>query len=153
MKKRYIGENTRLVVYDIISELNCQDKSGIILLADFEKAFDTLEWDYIKTVLTTYNFGPNFIKWLNILYKDACSCVINNGTFSTFFKLERGCRQGDPLSPYIFILCIDPLSITLDSSDKIGGIKLKDKTYKVGLYADDTFFITRWNRTKHKRII
>ena len=61
MKNRYIGENTRLV-YDIISELNCQDKSGIILLADFEKAFDTLEWDYIKTVLTTYNFGPNFVK-------------------------------------------------------------------------------------------
>ena len=59
MKNRYIGENTRLV-YDIISELNCQDKSGIILLADFEKAFDTLEWDYIKTVLTTYNFGPKF---------------------------------------------------------------------------------------------
>ena len=140
MKNRYIGENTRLV-YDIISELNCQDKSGIILLADFEKAFDTLEWDYIKTVLTTYNFGPNFVKWFNILYKDACSCVINNGTYSTFFKLERGCRQGDPLSPYIFILCIDPLSITLDASDKIGGIKLKDKTYKVGLYADDTFLL------------
>ena len=42
------------------------------------------------------------------------------------------------MSPYIFILCIDPLSIILDASDKIGGIKLKDKTYKVGLYADDT---------------
>ena len=83
----------------------------------------------------------NFVKWFNILYKDACSCVIDNGTYSTFFKLERGCRQGDPLSPYIFILCIDPLSITLDASDKIGEIKLKDKTYKVGLYADDTFLL------------
>jgi len=83
LKDRYIGENTRLV-YDIIAYLNCQKQTGIILLADFEKAFDTLEWDYIKTVLAAYNFGPNFIKWFNILYKDSCSCVINNGTFSTF---------------------------------------------------------------------
>ena len=45
------------------------------------------------------------------------------------------------MSPYIFILCIDPLSITLDARDKIGGIQLKDKTYKVGLYADDTFLL------------
>ena len=107
LKKRYIGENTRLV-YDIIASLDNQRGNEIILLADFEKAFDTLEWDYIKTVLKTYNFGPNFIKWFTILYNGACSCVINNGTLSTMFDLERGCisiylYSGNRTSFYVII--------------------------------------------------
>ena len=50
LKNRYIGENIGLV-YNIISELNIQQSKGLILLLDFEKAFDSLEWHYIKKVL------------------------------------------------------------------------------------------------------
>ena len=55
LKNIYIGENIRLV-YDIISELNIQQRKGLILLLDFEKAFDSLEWHYINKVLQKYNF-------------------------------------------------------------------------------------------------
>ena len=95
LKDRYIGENIRLV-YDIMLDLEVHNKKGLIILLDFEKAFDSLEWKYINKVLQSYSFGTNFIRWFNTLYNNSCSCVINNGYFSEFFQLARGCRQGDP---------------------------------------------------------
>ena len=86
LKDRYIGENIRLV-YDIMLELEVQKKKGLIILLDFEKAFDSLEWKYINKVLQRYNFGTNFIRWFNTLYNNSCSCVTNNGYFSEFFQL------------------------------------------------------------------
>jgi len=111
-----------------------------LLLIDFEKAFDSLEWDYIYQTLEAYNFGPVFQKWIKILYKGAASCVINNGHFSEFFHLEKGCRQGDPLSPYLFILSIEPLSVKIKNSG-IKGIKIGKDEYIIGQYADDTFIL------------
>ena len=88
-----------------------------------------------------YNFGKDFTTWFNTLYSGACSCVINNGVFSEFFNLERGCRQGDPLSPYIFILAIEPLARAILGDNDITGVILRDKMFKVGQYADDTFLL------------
>ena len=128
-------------MYDIISELNIQQRKGLILLLDFEKAFDSLEWHYIKKLLQKYNFGENFINWFKTLYYGAFSCVINNGMFLDFFELERGCRQGDPLSPYIFILAIEPLARAIIKENHITGVLLWDKMFKKGQYADDTFLL------------
>ena len=75
------------------------------------------------------------------MYKNTCSCVLNNGNFSEFFKLGRSCRQGDPLSPYLFILTIEPLALEITTNKKIKGIECDKKTIKIGLYADDTFLM------------
>jgi len=137
---RYIGENTRMV-YDIMQYLQGKKQEGMIMLIDFEKAFDSLEWHYIDEVLKVYKSGEEFKRWCKVLYTNSNSCVINGGNFSKFFTLERGCRQGDPLSPYLFILAIEPLARAIENSDNIKGIKVKDKTYKLGQYADDTFLL------------
>lgn len=83
---------------------------GLILLLDTEKAFDTLEWPSIKKTIQYYGLGPSIQKWIQILYRDIGSCVINNGWTNDCFKIERGVRQGCPLSPYLFVLSFEVLA-------------------------------------------
>lgn len=149
LKGRFIGENTRLV-YDLINFLDKEQKPRLLLLVDFEKAFDTVEWPFINKILQEYHFGPFLRKWVNILYRNAESCVINNGHFSEFFKLGRGCRQGDPLSPYLFILAIEPLAMAIKNNPTIKGINIYKTEHKIGQYADDTFLMLDGTATSLK---
>ena len=134
---RFIGENTRLM-YDIIYETEKLQIPGLILLIDFEKAFDTVSGSYIGKVLDIFNFGSSIKNWIHTFYLDSQSCVIQNGHMSSFFKLGRGCRQGDPLSPYIFLLCAEILGIMMRNNKNIKGIEIFDKEFKISHYADDT---------------
>ena len=110
-------------------------------MIDFEKAFVSIEWLFLKKALKGFNFGTSICKWFEILYSEASSCVINNGCLSEFFKLERGCRQGDPLSPYLFIIGVELLSMQIKSNPNIKGV-LKDNTESlISQYADDTFLM------------
>ena len=102
MKGRNIAENIR-ILYDSIYCTKKAKQHGILLALDFEKAFDSLEWNFIFCILEKCNFGKKFIKWIRLLYKDISSCTINNGTSSGYFSITRGVRQGDPISPYLFI--------------------------------------------------
>ena len=145
IQDRFIGENTRLV-YDIIQNLKENNKSGILLLLDFEKAFDSVEWRFIEQTLTAFNFGQYFLDWFKILYHGSESCVINNGTYSEFFRLERGCRQGDPISPYLFILASEILANSIRVNNSISGIRIKNIEFKLGQYADDTFIFLNDSR-------
>jgi len=140
LPERFIGENTRLV-YDIMHHLSNVKQKGLIMLINFEKAFDRLEWEYIERVLDQYKFGSQFKRWCRVLYADSQSCVINGGHFSPFFKLGRGCRQGDPLSPYIFILAVEPLAMAIKNNKNIKGIEVKGIEHVLGQYADDTFIL------------
>jgi hypothetical protein len=95
-----MGENTCLL-YDLMHYLEENDMDGLLLLVDFEKAFDSIEWKFLRKALDSFNFGPSICKWFETFYVDSKSCVINNGHISNIFNLERDCRQGDPLSPYL----------------------------------------------------
>ena len=82
----------------------------------------------------------NFIKTLLF---DAQSCVINNGYTTDYFKLERGTRQGDPLSAYLFILVLEVLLIQVREDIDIKGFTVNDVELKLSCYADDGYFMVK----------
>ena len=138
MKDRFIGENIRLL-YDLMHYLEENHLEGLLLLIDFEKAFDSIEWSFLLNSLESFNFGPSICKWFSTFYNNAKSSVINNGFMSDFFCLQRGCRQGDPLSPYLFIIGVELLALKIKSNINIKGINIKNTESVISQYADDTF--------------
>lgn len=138
---RFIGEINR-TTYDTIQYAKDNNAAGIILLCDFEKAFDSLSHSMIYKTLKFFNFGPSFLKWIDILMSDFY-CVLNNaGHISEKYKLERGARQGDPISGYLFILCIEILAAKLRLCKNIEGFKIHDRVNLIEGYADDlTIFL------------
>jgi len=139
---RYIGENIRLVL-DMLEYTNKTNTQGLMFLADFEKAFDKLEWDFLLQTLHFFGFGNDFITWIQILYSDIMSCVINNGHASEFFLLKRGLRQGCPLSPLLFLLCSEILAISVRNNIDIHGITVDNTEILINAYADDTTFFLK----------
>ena len=103
------------------------------------KAFDGLEWEFLVSCLETFNFGWDFIHWMKVLYKNIQSWVINNCLSSDNFCLERGVRQDDLLSPYLFVLAAEVLAVSIRQNSNIKGISIGKEETKI-------FFTTkcRW---------
>ena len=114
---------------------------GLLQLIDFEKAFDSLSWSFMKKVLISFNFGPSIIQWISTFYKNTHVAVYQDGNLSSFINIERGCKQGDPISPYIFILCAEILALKIRRNEKIKGIKINNSDCILTQYADDTTVI------------
>ena len=73
-------------ILDIIDHTESLKLSGILLFIDFEKAFHSIEWDFLYQLLDAFNFGSTLIRWIKTFYNNVSSCVINNGLFSEQFK-------------------------------------------------------------------
>ena len=108
IKGRFIGESIRLIK-DVMDFTKQKELPGIAVFLDFEKAFGSIEWDFLQKCLQTFNFGPQLRRWVSIFYNNITSCVLNNGYASNHFTLERGVRQDCPLSGMLFIIAIEVL--------------------------------------------
>ena len=87
--------------------------------------------------LDAFGFGPTLIRRVETFYNGITSCVLNNGISTPYFELERGVRQGDPLSPYLFIIVAEILAVTIRSREDIRGIRIGQEEFKLVQYADD----------------
>ena len=142
VKGRFIGENVRLI-YDVIHYMDKSNRKGIAIFLDFIKAFDSIEWNYLLETLQLFNFGHDIQNWVKIFYNNVTSCILNNGHSSTFFSLQRGVRQGCPLSGVLFVLGIELLSRCIKNHPTVNGIQVNKHELKISQYADDTTVFVR----------
>ena len=134
---RYIGECTRLV-YDILNQTEKLQIPGMLVLIDFRKAFDSISWSFIYNTMSFLGFSQNFLKWLKLFNTDIKATVIQSGFLSDYISIQRGCRQGDPISAYLFILAAQILTLLVKGNKRIKGIQIQDSEIKITQFADDT---------------
>ena len=137
VKDRFIEETVQSI-YDIMYCTVEENIPGLLIFIDFEEAFDSLKWDFLFKCLEAFNFGSDFLHWIKTFYTNVQSCIMNNGTAVNYFPLERGVRQGDPLSPYLFIVVVETLAIAIRQNQEITGISIENEETKILQYADDT---------------
>lgn len=120
------------------------DYPSMLLSLDAEKAFDRVDWSYLNYTMKRMGFNSKFIGWINTLNKNPISRVRVNGYCSEFFELKKGVRQGNPISPILFALSIEPLAELIRKRDQIEGIIDKGHMeHKISLFADDILLFIR----------
>ena len=145
VKGRTIFDAIR-TVDDIMEFTERYSINGTMICIDFKKAFDTVSRDFLFKTLHVYGFGYSFIQWIHTFYKNVSSCVLNNGFSTAPFSVERGVRQGDPLSAYLFIMVLEILCISVRRNKDIQGITVDTEEIKLELFADD---LTGFLRNDH----
>ncbi|GLT37826.1 hypothetical protein SLA2020_121150 [Shorea laevis] len=118
----------------------------MIVKLDLEKAYDRIEWSFIREALLFFKFPPTLIKIIMSCISSTKFSILINGGISDSFQPSRGIRQGDPLSPYLFMLCVEFLSIKLQNDIDSGGwlgskIGKRGPTISHLFFADDLIFI------------
>jgi hypothetical protein len=145
VKNRFIGCNVRLIE-DVIDYVNNENGTGALIFCDFEKAFDTLEINFLLKTLTKFGFGTSFTNWIKNMYSSIQAQVKNNNWVSECFSQSRGIRQGCPLSALLFIIATEIMATVIRKCNKVKGICLpgKKKTeVKISQLADDTTLFVR----------
>ena len=104
-------------------------------------------------VLKAFGFKQDICRWIETFYTNIKSTVIVNGQPSKWFPICRGCRQGDPISPYLFILCVEILGIMIRENKDIKGIFVNNVEHKLSQYADDTEFLLAGDRESFETCI
>lgn len=145
---RAIGDNV-LITHETLHYLRTSEAKkhcSMAVKTDMSKAYDRLEWGFIEAVLTYMGFATKWITWVMRCIDSVSYSFLINGSPQGSVKPSRGIRQGDPLSPYVFILCTEVLSALCDKAmldGSLAGVRVSRHSPSVNhlLFADDTIFL------------
>ncbi|XP_074299929.1 uncharacterized protein LOC141631111 [Silene latifolia] len=146
---RLISDNV-LIAFELFHHMkNSKSKDGhMAIKLDMAKAYDRVEWDFLDRVLRVMGFDGCWVDRVMGCVTTVSSAVLINGNVKEFFRPGRGLRQGDPLSPYLFILCAEVLSNMLRKSVEeatLHGIRIAQHAPVIShlLFADDSIFFLK----------
>ena len=141
--KSIIDCNTE--IRDIMYYSGTHNLTGAVINIDWEKAFDRVNWEFLRKILLKIKFPNVVIKWIETLYTDIQSVVLVNGHFTSSFYIKRGVRQGCPLSMLLFVIFQNPLYIAFE--ENITPMKINSNSIVQKGYADDTNIFTNSNES------
>lgn len=137
-----------VVLNEVLDESKKRRKSWVVFKVDFAKAYDSVSWEFLDDMMQGLNFCPKWRAWIRkcVSSASASSSVLINGSPTGEFKLERGLRQGDPLSPFLYLIVAEGLSLLIEkeiSTSQLEPIEVgRDRVQVSHLqYADDTIFV------------
>lgn len=137
-----------MIAREIVHSLKRRQCEGLILKLDFEKAFDSVEWNFLFHLLSTLNFDSKWISWLRGIFESMRISVLVNGSPTKEFSAGRGLRQGDPVSPLLFNLVGEVLHSMLEKAAEFGiieGIRISSRAEQLThlQFADDTIIFLK----------
>ncbi|GJX53515.1 RNA-directed DNA polymerase, eukaryota, reverse transcriptase zinc-binding domain protein, partial [Tanacetum coccineum] len=126
----------------------CKKNQTMIFKVDFEKAFDSVRWDFLDDVLKKFGFGDRWCHWIQSCLSSSRGSILVNGSPTSEFQFHKGLKQGDPLSPFLFILVMESLHLSFQKVVNAGlfkGVVLDNSLQNSHLfYADDIVFVGKW---------
>ncbi|GJV42590.1 putative RNA-directed DNA polymerase, eukaryota, reverse transcriptase zinc-binding domain protein [Tanacetum coccineum] len=130
----------------------------MVFKVDFEKAFDFVSWRFLHYVLNKLGFGIRWRNWIKVGLASARTSILINRNPTLEFSLKRGLRQGDPLSPFLFIIVMEGLHIALNddlAANMFHGVKIGPPGMHLSrlFYADDVIILSEWNLNAMENII
>lgn len=137
-----------LITNEVIDEAKKEGKSILLFKADFEKAFDTVNWGFLDHMMHKLGLNETWRSWIRQCLSSGTTSVLVNGSPTKEFKLGRGLRQGDPLSPLLFLIVAEGLNGMISSAKRSGALD----GYEIGRdnvtvthlqFADDTIIISK----------
>ncbi|GJW95557.1 RNA-directed DNA polymerase, eukaryota [Tanacetum coccineum] len=137
------------ILNEMLSWCKKRKKQSLIFKVDFEKAYDSIRWDFLDDVLRKFGFVDKWCKWIQCCLHSSRGSIIINGSPTDEFKFGKGLKQGDPLSPFLFILIMETLHLSFQRVVDAGmfhGIKLGGTLNLSHMfYADDAVFVGEWS--------
>ena len=142
-----------LIANEAVDSILRGKEKEILCKLDIEKAYDHIRWDFLMQMLERIGFGSKWIRWINGCISTESFSVLINGSPLRFFQSSRGLRQGDPLSPYLFVIGMEALSCLLKrdvegnfiSGCRFGGREGGEIVVSHLLYFDDTIIFCEAN--------
>ncbi|GKA91191.1 RNA-directed DNA polymerase, eukaryota [Tanacetum coccineum] len=145
------------ILNELFSWCKYKKINAMIFKVDFEKAFDSVRWDYLNDVFKSFGFGEKWRSWINGCLVLSMGSVLVNGSPTQEFHFHKGLKQGDPLSPFLFILIMESLHLSFTrvlDSGLFKGINISNSLSLSHLfYADDAVFIGKWDINNIKTIV
>ncbi|GJS45462.1 RNA-directed DNA polymerase, eukaryota, reverse transcriptase zinc-binding domain protein [Tanacetum coccineum] len=145
------------ILNEVLQWCKLKKKHSFILKIDFEKAYDSVRWDYLDDVLRKFGFGEKWCGWIQECLRSSWGSVLVNGSPTEEFQFFKGLKQGDPLSPFIFILVMESLHISFKrvvDAGMFNGIVLNSVMHLSHMfYADDAVFMGQWSTKNIDTII
>ncbi|KAJ0864335.1 putative RNA-directed DNA polymerase [Helianthus annuus] len=139
-----------LVLNEILSWAKKNKRKGMYFKVDINKAYDSVNWAFLDSIMAQMKFPSKWRGWVMATLQSARASVLVNGSPTREFDCSRGLRQGDPLSPFLFVIVMEALSGIMKKAVSVGlfnGIKISNEGTSLShlMYADDVIFIGDWS--------